>query len=266
MPESTHRHTAAGGADAPRVALFVTCLADLLRPSVAFSSLALLQRAGFAVEVPRAQSCCGQPAYNSGDARAAVPIARSVIATFEAFDHIVAPSGSCAGMLRHHYPRLLEGEWQERARAMADKVWELTSFLEHSGRLPPLDERPTPPGVTYHDGCAGLRELGVREQPRTLLRSVCGIEITEMERTEVCCGFGGTFCTKMPDISTRMADDKLDAAAATGAALLTGGDLGCLLNLAGRARRRGLPLQVRHVAELLAGELDGPAIAEADSQ
>lgn len=263
MSQSTDRPAGRSTPTDPRVALFVTCLADLIRPSVAFASLSLLERAGFRVEVPRAQTCCGQPAYNSGDREAALPVAKDVIRAFEQYDYIVAPSGSCAGMLRHHYPHLLEGAWQQRAREMADKVWELTSFLHDVAGLPPL-----PAGkmsfeeVTYHDSCAGLRELGIEEQPRNLLRDTCNTRVNELTQTEVCCGFGGTFCTKMPDIATRMADDKLDAAAATGARLVTGGDLGCLLNLAGRASRRGLDLEFRHVAELLAGDTDTPAIGE----
>jgi L-lactate dehydrogenase complex protein LldE len=265
MPDPSHREQEPQPPGALRVALFVTCLADLIRPSVAFASLTLLERAGYRVEVPRAQSCCGQPAYNSGNAAATVPVAQAVIRTFESYDCIVIPSGSCAGMLRHHYPRLLEGAWRDRAQAMAGRVWELTSFLHDMASLPPLAQ-PLGPRVTYHDSCAGLRELGIREQPRRLLRSVCGVEVEEMAQTEVCCGFGGTFCAKMPEISVKMADDKLDSAAATGAAVLTGGDLGCLLNLAGRASRRGLSLQCRHVAELLAGELQQPAIGEPDKQ
>jgi L-lactate dehydrogenase complex protein LldE len=247
----------------PRVALFVTCLADLFRPSVAFDSLALLRRAGCAVSVPRQQTCCGQPAYNTGDYEATAPLARQVVAMLEPADYVVVPSGSCAGMISHHYPRLLEGEWRERAQAVAAKTFELTTFL---AEIVPLQDSPAfgreLPGVTYHDSCAGLRELGIKQQPRQLLRERCGIEITEMEQTEVCCGFGGTFCAKMPEISGKMVGDKLNNAVATGAGILAGGDLGCLLNIAGKARREGREIEVRHVAEILAGDLDGPGIGE----
>ncbi|MFV8817073.1 (Fe-S)-binding protein [Haliea sp. E17] len=247
----------------PRVALFVSCLADLLRPSVAFASIRLLERAGCIVDVPQEQTCCGQPAYNSGEADACLPLVKRTIELFEHAEYVVVPSGSCAGMICHHYPALLSGEWRQRALDLAARTWELTSFLAEVMRIDhrtQLDQ--SLPAITYHDSCAGLRELGIKSQPRKLLRSLCGVRIAEMEQTEVCCGFGGTFCAKMPAISAKMADDKLAAAEASGATLVTGGDLGCLLHLAGRARREGRQLQFRHVAELLDGDLDTPAIGE----
>jgi L-lactate dehydrogenase complex protein LldE len=247
----------------PRVSLFVTCLADLFRPSVAFASIRLLERAGYEVDVPRSQTCCGQPAYNTGDFEASAPLARQVIELLEPADYVVLPSGSCAGMICHHYPKLLEGEWRDRALQLAAKTFELTTFLADVAGLERGDYPPVSlPSVTYHDSCAGLRELGVREQPRKLLRDLCATEIRELQQTEVCCGFGGTFCAKMPEISGKMVDDKLNNALATEAEILAGGDLGCLLNIAGRARRLGKEIEVRHVAELLAGDLDGPGIGE----
>ncbi len=250
------------GAPSPHVGLFVTCLADLFRPSVAWASLTLLERAGCRVSVPSAQTCCGQPAYNSGDKARAVPLAKSVIRAFEGLDYVVAPSGSCAGMLKVHYPRLLEGEWRQRAEHLAQRTWELSAFLTEVTPLPLPANRPDAGHVAFHDSCAGLRELGVREQPRHLLRQQCSADIAELDNRDVCCGFGGTFCAKMPDISTKMCDDKLKAVSATGAPTLVGGDLGCLLNLAGRARRQGQNLQVRHFAELLVGDINQPAIGE----
>ena len=252
----------------PQVALFVTCLADLFRPSVGFASLNLLESAGYLVSVPMEQTCCGQPAYNSGDYDAARALARRVIEMLAPADYVVVPSGSCAGMLCHHYPRLLHGEWHDRALELAAKTFELTTFLEQiaprtAGRAKQLDAR-AENAVAYLDSCAGLRELGIREQPRALLRDACSIQAIELEQRDVCCGFGGTFCAKMPAISGKMADDKLDSAMATGADTLVGGDLGCLLHLAGRAKRRGLSIQLRHVAELLAGDTAGPAIGEED--
>jgi L-lactate dehydrogenase complex protein LldE len=253
----------ANAAEPPQVALFVTCLVDLFRPSVAFAAIRLLEQAGCRVSVPEAQTCCGQPGYNGGDYETAAALARQTIEALEAADYVVVPSGSCAGMITHHYPRLLEGDWARRARGLAARTWELTRFLTE---VAPLRRRaaPRPAGlaVTYHDGCAGLRELGIRDQPRALLRAICGIEVNELQQAEVCCGFGGTFCAKMPEISARMTDDKLEDALATGADVLAGGDLGCLLNLAGRARRTGADISVRHIAELLAGDLEGPAIGE----
>lgn len=247
-----------------RVGLFVTCLADLFRPSVGFASITLLERAGCEVTVPMDQSCCGQPAYSSGDYVAAAKVAQSVIASFEFADYVVLPSGSCAGMMVHHYPRILEGEWRERALALSAKTFELTTFLAEVARPVAIDPPSAMPlTVTYHDGCAGLRELKIRNQPRQLLKNMCGIEIKELEQAEVCCGFGGTFCAKMSALSGKMVDDKLANACATGAQVLTGGDLGCLLNIAGRARRQGLDIEVRHVAELLAGDVDEPGLGDA---
>ncbi len=250
--------------DRPRVALFVTCLVDLFRPSVGLAAVELLEAAGCRVEVPEPQICCGQPAFNSGDRRTTEELARQLIPALEPYDHVVAPSGSCAGMLRTHFPELFDQDpaWKARATALAARCHELVSFL--------VDQRGmhTVPGAlraraTYHDSCSGLRELGIKAQPRRLLRAVAGLELVEMARCEVCCGFGGTFCVKYPEISTRMFDDKLADVEATGAELLLAGDLGCLLNIAGRAVRTGKPLAVRHVAEVLAGRLDEPPIGRA---
>jgi len=254
-------HTPRGASDdsvaRPRVALFVTCLVDLLRPSVGFAAVKLLRDARCDVQVPTAQTCCGQPAYNNGDARSARRIARQVIAAFEDFDYVVAPSGSCAGMLRTHYPALLadDAAWAARATAFAAKVHELLAFLVDV-RGVAISDAAFSGTATYHDACAGLRELGVREQPRRLLAGVRGLAIKEMADTQTCCGFGGTFCVKYPELSTRMADDKLGHAAATGADTLLAGDLGCLLHLAGRASRQNQPLRCYHTAEVLAGLAD----------
>ena len=243
------------------VGLFVTCLADLFRPSVAFNSIKLLEQAGCRVDVPLQQSCCGQPGYNTGDYAATRPLARQLIESFAQHPYVVAPSGSCAGMIKHHYPRLFEKDsiWHGRAEDLSQRTWEITSFLEELvGFTPEIaieDERT----YTYHDSCAGLRELNVKNQPRQLLSST-GIEIQEMSQTEVCCGFGGTFCAKMPEISEKMVSDKLNDALQTGADVLLGGDLGCLLNISGRASRLGQEIEVRHVVEVLAGDLHGPGI------
>jgi L-lactate dehydrogenase complex protein LldE len=246
-----------------RVGLFVTCLADVMRPSVAFAAVKLLEDAGCSVEVPAAQTCCGQPALNSGDSVDAREIARRVIVAFEGFDAVVGPSGSCMGTLRHDYPALFAGEpaWASRAQDLARRSHELLSFLVDVMKLDHVDAR-YDGKVTYHDSCAGLREMGVRLQPRTLLAGVKGLELVEMEGTEECCGFGGTFCVKYPEISTKMVDDKIAHIQASGAGTVLGGDLGCLLNIAGRIKRRGLPLRVIHTAELLAGLGTQPSIGE----
>lgn len=246
-----------------RVGLFVTCLADLMRPSVAFAAVKLLEDAGCQVEVPQAQTCCGQPALNSGDSADARAIAQRVIEAFEGFEAVVGPSGSCMGTLRQDYPALFADDpaWRARAEDLSRRSHELLSFLVDVLRVPGVAVR-YDGRVTYHDSCAGLRELGVRAQPRLLLAGVQGLELIEMAGTDECCGFGGTFCVKYPEISTKMVDDKIAHIQASGAGTVLGGDLGCLLNIAGRIQRRGLPIRVLHTAELLAGMGAQPAIGE----
>ena len=246
----------------PRVGLFVTCLVDLFRPSVGFAAVKLLRAAGCQVSVPAGQTCCGQPAYNSGDRRDAQAIARQVIDAFEGLDYVVAPSGSCIGMLRAYRTLLAEdAAYASRAAALAERSFELTAFLFvlRGVRSVPARFATT---VTYHDSCAGLRELAIKQQPRALLASVEGLELREMADSEVCCGFGGTFCVKYPEISNRMVSEKVQRVAASGADTLLAGDLGCLMNMAGKLRREGSALHARHVAEVLAGVTDSPPIAE----
>jgi L-lactate dehydrogenase complex protein LldE len=237
-----------------RVALFVTCLVDFFRPTVGFAAVKLLEQAGCTVAVPRAQTCCGQPAYNSGDRADAKAIALQVLEAFEGYDHVVAPSGSCAGMLRRHYPELFADDpaLLPRAQHLAARAWELVSFLVDICRVQAVTAR-WERCVTYHDACSGLRELGVKDQPRRLLASVGGLRLKELPGAEVCCGFGGTFCVKYPDISDKMVGDKAAEIVATGAEAVLSGDLGCLLNMAGKLSRRGRRIEVRHVAEVLAG-------------
>ncbi|HEV7264066.1 MAG TPA: (Fe-S)-binding protein [Falsiroseomonas sp.] len=237
----------------PRVALFVTCLVDLYRPTVGFAAIKLLEAAGCQVVVPQTQTCCGQPAYNTGDRATAKDLARNVIDAFLSYDHVVAPSGSCGGMIAHHYAALFDDDPQYRgkAEALAAKTHELVSFLTDVLGLDAVKARHDGV-VTYHDSCAGLRELGIKAQPRSLLASVDGLVLKELPDAEICCGFGGTFCVKYPDISTRMVDDKAKDVVATGAETLLAGDLGCLLNMAGRLKREGAAVKVRHVAEVLA--------------
>lgn len=249
----------------PRVGLFVTCLVDLYRPTVGFAALKLLKEAGCDVEVPRAQTCCGQPAYNSGDRATARDIASGILDAFGGFDYVVVPSGSCGGMLREHIPHLFDDDpnLRERAAALGAKTFELVSFLSDVMGMRRV-EASYIGTATSHDSCSGLRELGVKAQPRALLGSVAGLALTEMADPEVCCGFGGTFCVKYPAISVRMVGDKTRDIAATGADTLLAGDMGCLLNMAGRLKREGSTVKVRHVAEVLAGMTDQvPPIGEA---
>ncbi|MGD9879269.1 MAG: (Fe-S)-binding protein [Reyranella sp.] len=246
-----------------RVALFVTCLVDLFRPSVGFAAVKLLEQAGCSVEVPPLQVCCGQPAYNSGDRATTRAIARQVIDAFEGYDAVVAPSGSCAGMLIHHYPGLFDDDPAAKARAerLAEHSYELISFLVDVLGVSRVTARYD--GIaTYHDSCSGLRELGVKSQPRRLLGSVEGLRLSEMKSPEVCCGFGGTFCVKYPDISNAMVGEKTADVAASGADTLLAGDLGCLMNMAGKLQRQGSAVRVRHVAEVLADMGGGAPIGE----
>jgi L-lactate dehydrogenase complex protein LldE len=223
-------------AESPHVGLFVTCLVDLYRPSVGFATVELLEQAGCRVTVPQAQTCCGQPAFNSGDDHHARQLAIQV-----ADDAALLP----------------------RIEALSAKSHELVSFL-----VDVLDVETVEAGfdhrVTYHDSCSALRELGIKSQPRKLLASVAGLELDELQGTDICCGFGGTFCVKYPEISGRMAADKINAVEASGADTLLAGDLGCLLNLAGKIRREGKSTRVYHIAEVLANMADGKSIGEGD--
>ena len=248
----------------PKVALFVTCLVDLFRPTVGFAAVKLIEDAGCEVVVPPAQTCCGQPAFNSGDRKDAAMLAKKVIETFEGYDYLVAPSGSCAGQIRAHYPELFEAgdPWKARAEVLAAKCHELVSFLVDVLGVASTGAK-FAGAVTYHDSCSGLRELGVREQPRKLLAAVDGLTLTELEDSDVCCGFGGTFSVKYSDLSGAIVDKKAQKVEATGATTLLAGDLGCLMNMAGRLGRKGSTIEVRHVAEVLAGMADGPAIGAA---
>ena len=248
-----------------RVGLFVTCLVDLFRPNVGFAAVKLLEDAGCRVEVPALQTCCGQPAFNSGDLENTREIAKQVITAFEGFEHIVAPSGSCTGMLKEHYPGLFstDAHWRGQAQAFADRCHEVVSFLTDVLGVDRL-EAGFDGTCTYHDSCSGLRELGIREQPRKLLAGLEGVTLMEMEEANVCCGFGGTFCVKYPEISGRMVANKVSNVRASGADTLLAGDLGCLLNIAGRLKRESSPVKVYHVAEVLAGLADTPAIGEGE--
>jgi L-lactate dehydrogenase complex protein LldE len=253
----------AGERTTPRVGLFVTCLVDAMRPQIGFATIQLLEEAGCTVEVPDTQTCCGQPGFNSGDTGAAAALARQSIAAFEGFDYIVVPSGSCAGMIRHNYPEILAGDeaWAKRAEAMAARTYEITAFLADIRGYQPAG-RTVNATATYHDSCAGLRELGILAQPRRLLAAIDGLEMRPLEGNEECCGFGGTFCVKYPSISNAIVEEKAAAIEKTGADLLLAGDLGCLMNMAGKLNRRGAKVRSFHTVEVLAGMTGGPAIGE----
>ncbi|MCA1941433.1 MAG: (Fe-S)-binding protein [Caenispirillum bisanense] len=246
----------------PHVGLFVTCLVDVYRPTVGFATLALLEKAGCRVSVPESQTCCGQPAWNTGDREDAQRVARPLIDAFLGFDYVVVPSGSCAGMIRY-YPDVFQGDpvYGPKAEQLAAKTFEITSFLTDVMDWDGI-EATYSDTVTYHDSCSGLRQLGIKAQPRALLSKVAGLDLVEMQRAEECCGFGGTFCVKYGEISDRMVTDKVTDIDTTGAGTLLAGEVGCLLNMAGKAKRLGQSVKCRHVTEVLAGMADRPAIGD----
>jgi L-lactate dehydrogenase complex protein LldE len=250
-----------------RIAFFVTCLVDLMRPNVGFAALKLLERAGCEVIVPDTQTCCGQPAYNNGDAATARDIAKQVIEAFGGHEYVVIPSGSCAGMLIKHYPALFEGDpaWHSKACNLAARCHELIYFLDHVLKVETLDAHYSGV-VAYHDSCSALRELAIYPEPRRLLNKLQGVSLAEIADRENCCGFGGTFCVKYPEISERMVTDKVNAIVASGADTLVSSDLGCLLNIAGRLKRLDKPVKVYHVAELLAGMADEPGLGDGQAK
>lgn len=243
-----------------RVALFVTCLVDLFRPSVGRAALRLLRSAGCDVEIPRAQTCCGQPAFNAGDRRHARRVAARTARLLDGFDHVVVPSASCAAMIRNQYVGLLEGtRAHDAAVRLSGRTHELTAFLADGVDASDVGAEWTG-SVCYHDSCAALREMNVHEQPRRLLGRVPGLRLVELDHPGECCGFGGTFCVKYPAVSNHMVSQKVEDALRTGADTVCSTDMGCLLNIAGKLTRSDGSLEVRHVAELLAGDADGPAI------
>ena len=237
-----------------KVGLFVTCLVDLVRPNIGFATCKLLEDAGCEVIGPPNQTCCGQPGYNSGARDIAKTLAKKVLAEFKDCDYIVAPSGSCSGQMKLHVVEdLFKGEPEEADfRALAVKWYELSDFLVNVLKTEKIPGKSNAT-VTYHDSCAGLRELGIKTQPRTLL-GLAGCNLTEMQDAEKCCGFGGTFSIKLGEISTRMAENKCVNIGVSGASAVVGGDLGCLLNIEGRLRRNGdMHTKVYHFAEIAAG-------------
>jgi L-lactate dehydrogenase complex protein LldE len=239
-----------------KIGFFITCLVDLMRPEIGMSAVKLLESAGCTVEVPLQQTCCGQPGFNAGDTEAARELARKFLAEFEHFDYVVVPSGSCGGMIRHHYPTLFrdDPDIRNRIEALCARTWELTSFLHDVVKIDRL------PGefdgdVTYHDSCSGLRELGVQVQPRALMALNPKIRLSEMRDARACCGFGGSFAMKYGNVSSAIVDEKVDNIQASGGRCVVLGDLGCMLNIEGRLRRRGDDTtRVLHVAQVLAGD------------
>lgn len=235
-----------------RVALFVTCLVDNFYPQVAESMVRILNDCGVEVEFPAAQTCCGQPAFNSGYASEARVVGRTLLEAFADYEYVVTPSGSCAGMVHHHYPQLFDASPVERriAHELVTKTHEFSQFLVNVLGVEDLGARFSHT-VTYHPSCHASRLLGVEEEPLRLLTKVRGLQLVPLPHADDCCGFGGAFAVKMPEISTAMVSEKADWVAATGAQVLVGTDMGCLMNIGGRLRHMGRPVRVMHLAELL---------------
>lgn len=243
-----------------RIALFVTCLVDFFRPAVGRATIRLLESAGCDVAVPRGQTCCGQPAFNAGDRKSALKVAAGTVRLLDGYEHVVVPAASCAGMIRQ-YTELLEGtDLEGAARRVARRTHELTAFLDDVVADFRVDAS-WPGTVCFHDSCAALREMGVRDQPRRLLDAVDGLRRVHPAHPEECCGFGGTFCVKYPEVSGHMVSSKVEEVVETGAETLCSTDMGCLLNLAGKLARLGAAVEVRHVAEVLVGDADARPMA-----
>ncbi|MDH5396186.1 MAG: (Fe-S)-binding protein [Gammaproteobacteria bacterium] len=245
-----------------KVALFSTCLIDSFRPSAGFAAISLLEAAGFQVDVPVNQTCCGQPGYNNGDIKTSRKIAQQVIETFSQYDYVIVPSASCAGMIIKHYPAIFEDspEWHSKANDLSTRCYELVSFLHDIVDYKKLFNQISTASkqqysITYHDSCSSLREIDIQQQTRKLISHSENIKLVELNDNDTCCGFGGTFCVKYPEISEQMVNDKVANIEATGADMLVSGDMGCLLNIAGRLKRLNNPIKIFHIAELLAGEI-----------
>jgi L-lactate dehydrogenase complex protein LldE len=237
------------------VSLFIQCLVDTMFPETGEAMITVFDRLGVAYDYPVGQTCCGQPAFNSGYQRDAAAAAKQFINLFENAEVIVCPSGSCVHMVRHHYPELFADDPLMRSRALAigAKTYEFTQYLVDELGLNDVGAE-FAGTVTYHDSCHLNLGLGIAEQPRTLLKNVRGLELIEMKDSDTCCGFGGTFSVNYPEISIAMADEKIDNILATNAGTVTGCDISCLMNILGRISRREEKVQVLHIAEILAGD------------
>lgn len=234
------------------VTLFIQCLIDHLYPEVGHAMVAIFRKLGISISCPTDQTCCGQPSFNAGYRKEAKKAAKRFIQIFENAETIVCPSGSCVDMIRHHYPHLFsnEPEWLSKAEAVASKTFELTEYLVDVLNVEDLGAE-FEGTITYHDSCHLLRNIGVREQPRKLISNIKGAELVEMSQSDKCCGFGGAFSIKYPDISTAMLEDKIKNILLSGADTVVGCDIGCLMNMAGMLSRRDIPVKVKHIAEIL---------------
>ncbi|MCQ6275354.1 (Fe-S)-binding protein [Bacillus sp. V3B] len=239
-----------------KVSLFITCLADVFYSNVGKSTVELLEKLGCEVDFSEQQTCCGQPAFNTGYHKETREVAKNMIKTFESAEYVVSPSGSCITML-HEYKKLFDDqpEWRDRAANLANKSYELTQFLVDVLKVDHVNAS-LPARATYHSSCHMTRLLGVKDAPAKLLENVEGLEMKPLSNHYDCCGFGGTFSVKMGPISEQMVDEKIKHIEETGAEVLIGADCGCLMNIGGRINRKGKPIKVMHIAEVLNSEGD----------
>jgi L-lactate dehydrogenase complex protein LldE len=237
----------------PGVSIFVTCVVDQLFPNIGMAMAEVLERLGYEIDFPEGQTCCGQPAFNTGYRDEARTVARHFLKVFRHAEYIVVPSGSCTSMIAHRYAELFAGEpeWLAEARRLEHRVWEFSKFLTEVVRVEDVGAR-CEKVVTFHDSCHGLRELGIKEGPRRLLSRVRGLTLREMDAAEECCGFGGTFSVKFPEISGGMARTKIDSIVRTGAEAVVSIDASCLMQIRGALSRAGIPVETMHLAEVLA--------------
>lgn len=235
-----------------KVSLFVTCIVDSVFPNVGIAMTRILQAHGCAVDFPPEQTCCGQPAFNSGYTKASREVGKTLLRAFDDADVVVSPSGSCVGMIKHYYPELFADnpEWQQKALVLANKTYEFSQFIVNVLKVDDLGAR-FPHRVTFHPSCHGSRLLGVKDEPLRLLTHVRDIDVVELPYAHDCCGFGGTFSVKMGNISGAMVDEKAQHVMETEAEVLVGTDMGCLMNIGGRLNRLGSSIRVMHLAELL---------------
>lgn len=235
-----------------KASIFITCLADSIYPNVGESMARLLDHLGVELDFPEGQTCCGQPAFNSGYRNEAREVAKTLIEAFDKSEYVIGPSGSCVGMIQHYYPMLFEGDpkWEDRAKRLVNKTYELTQFIVNVIGKTNIGAH-YEATATYHPSCHATRILGVKNEPMALLKEVQGLKLIDLPFKEDCCGFGGTFAVKMHDVSGAMVAEKAQHVQETGAEVLVGVDMGCLMNIGGRLRYEGAPVKVKHLAELL---------------
>jgi L-lactate dehydrogenase complex protein LldE len=238
----------------PKVALFITCLSDQFYPHVGVAITKILERFGCEVEFPRAQTCCGQPFFNNGFQPQARELAKRMVEVFKPYSYVVTPSGSCCAMVREQYHELFQGDaqWEHSIRELSAKTFEFVEFLDKILRVDFHQfSLPSPREITYHFTCH-LRGIGVKDEGARLLTQIANVQFKPLEKTDQCCGFGGTFAVKYPAISGAIVEDKVNCIAATGAQTVICNDAGCTMNIAGMCHRRGVAANVRHIAELMA--------------